>query len=416
MLKNDRVNMVIALIIAFVLWAYVIGVENPAQTKTLRDIPITYLNQKALAEEGLVMLSSSEETLSVTISGDRKDVKGVDAKDIKAVVDLEGYAEGEHIITIRIMGPETVQISDASKRKVTVYIDQLVTEEKPVVASLAGEISDDSEPYIMQISPEKLEVTGAKTLVDSVVKIDAALDTARVENSLRALNVVPVPVDKNGNEVEGVKLSEKNISITAVLLNKKTVPLEVPVIGENTGEAERTVNVPRTITIKGTAQALADISSITAETINVADIYEDTNITVTPILPSGVELATISQNLTAQVTVKGVQQKEFDYGLDSIVVEGVTEEMVATLEDVTIHLVVMGKESVIEELSAEDFYFVADVTNLKPGTHQVSLKCQHEKALSGIQFTPTEVTVKLELKEQNDPEETGEEPSENEEE
>lgn len=410
MLKNDRVNLVIALIIAFALWAYVIGEVNPPQTKTLRNIPITYVSQGELTDEGLVLLSVSDETISVTISGERKYTKDVDVSDIKAVVDVGGLSEGEHTVKINITVPDSVEFNEASKQKVTVAIDQLVTAEKPVAATLSGNISDESEPYIVQVSPETIEVTGAKTLVDSVVKLNAALDTDRVEDTMRALNVTPVPVDKTGNPVEGVTLSEKNVSITAVLLNKKTVRLEVPVVGENIGDAERTVTVPKSITIKGTADALAGISYITAETLNVSDIYEDTAVDVVPILPDGVELAAISQNLSAQVTVKGVEQKEFNYGLDSIVVEGVTEDLVATLEDVNIRLTVTGRESVIADVTADDFYFVADVDGLEPGTHTVTITCRYEKTVSEVSFTPKEVTVTLEKKPGNgdEPEDEGE--------
>ncbi|MCI8608774.1 MAG: hypothetical protein HFE73_03925 [Firmicutes bacterium] len=399
MLKNDRVNMIIALIIAIALWAYVIGGENPSITKTIRNIPIKFLNADALAEEGLVLLSTSDETVSVSISGQRKDTKGIEVADIKVTADLEGLSEGEHTIALKVIGPETVDISEASKRKIVVKIDQLITEEKPVETSFYGALSDESEPYIVQVTPEKMQVTGAKSLVDSVVKISAVLDTDRVQDSMRALNVTPVPVDKNGNVVEGVKLSENNVSVTAVLLNKKTVTLDVPIIGQDAGDAERTVTIPKSITIKGTAETLVGITSITAETINLSDVYEDSKIKIVPLLPEGVEVAANSKNLAVQVVVSGIERKTFEYSLDSIVIEGVTEEMIATLEEVEIHLVVAGKEEIIEGISAEDFYFSIDVEDLKPGTHTVLLKCVHDKKnLSEISFDPTEVTVTLEKK------------------
>ena len=46
MLNNKKFNIVISLIIAIGLWAYVIGETNPPDTKTFRDIPIQLINLK----------------------------------------------------------------------------------------------------------------------------------------------------------------------------------------------------------------------------------------------------------------------------------------------------------------------------------------------------------------------------------
>ena len=53
MLKNDRINMILALLIAIGLWVYVVGVENPEKDIQIKDVPITFINEETLEENGL---------------------------------------------------------------------------------------------------------------------------------------------------------------------------------------------------------------------------------------------------------------------------------------------------------------------------------------------------------------------------
>lgn len=405
MLKNDKANMVIALLIAIALWVYVLG-GDPTATSIVRGIPITFMGQSALAEEGYILLSSSDEAISATISGQRSDVNRVKRGDkIKVIADLEGLQEGEHSVRLKITTPDSVEISDTSKNKVTVVIDRLVSVEKPVVATLTGQSSDESEPYIVQLSREKVAVSGAATLVDQVSALNAELDSAKVDSTLKAFNVKLNPVDKDGRIVEGVTLENKTVSITAVLLNKKTVKLNVPLVGQDTGNAERTVQVPKTITIKGTDADLSDISYINAEPLDLSTVFEDTTLPIVPILPDGIEVATNSVNLTAEVMVKGMESVEFVYRPEAIVLEGVTEDTIVTVGEVKLVLKVTGKADVIDALAADDFYFTADVSGLEPGKHTVKLKCQCDAKIGEVEFSPHEVEVTITLRNEEQEEE-----------
>ena len=396
MLRNDTINLVIALLIAIGLWVYVLGEVNPTRDSTIRNVPIVFLNEATLEEEELILLSSSDIAINVTISGKRSDTGNIKESDIKVYADLEGCTEGEHTIRLRVDVPDSVELKEVSKETITVEIDQLVTENKPVSASLTGETNDDNEPNIVQVSDEEVAVTGAKTLVDSIVKLNAPLDTSRVGTDLKAFNVSLIPVDKDGNTVENVSLERESVSITAVLLSKKTVNLEVPIIGENAGGADRTVTVPRTITIKGTDTELSEITSITAETINVSNVYEDTSIPIVPVLPDNIELAANSQSLTAEVTVKGMENITLEYSADDVEIAGAPEDMMVTISDVTIQLVVTGRESVISQLSKNDFRLSIDISDLAEGTHKVELQCQYDENISEIDLTPQEIEVIIE--------------------
>ncbi len=94
MLKNDKVNFIIALIIAAGLWVYVLVTDNQSMDTTIKNVPITITNESALESEGLVLLSVSDETVNVTVKGERGEAGKIKKEGIHVVLDLEGVKAG----------------------------------------------------------------------------------------------------------------------------------------------------------------------------------------------------------------------------------------------------------------------------------------------------------------------------------
>ena len=69
MLKNKRVNILIALLIAICLWAYVTGAVDPNTTKKFTDVSIQLINEDSLAQDGLAVDSTDIKSIDVSIKG-----------------------------------------------------------------------------------------------------------------------------------------------------------------------------------------------------------------------------------------------------------------------------------------------------------------------------------------------------------
>ncbi len=395
MLKNNKVNMALALVMAIVLWAYVLASDNQASTNTLRNIPITFANMETLTENNLVVLETERDTVNITFSGQRTALNKVKAENFKVIADLEGLKKGENVVRLRVVGPDNVTVESMSVQKIAVTIDDLVSVKKPVETQIINQNSDDSEPYIVQLSQDAVVVEGAASLVNKVTRLMAYVDAEKVENEMKALTIALVPVDKHAQKVEGVTLATDKVSVTAVMLNKKTVTLSVPVIGQEHDNLDISYQVPRTITIKGTDAALAAISEVLCETVDLSRVYDDTQITLQPILRDGVTVATDSGNLFCSVTVKGAETATFTFSESDIIIEGVTEGLVPVVEDAVIQVAASGKTSVIETLTKEDFTLTASVADLTAGTHSVRLVCSTEKELADLTYEPKEINITI---------------------
>ena len=396
MLKNNKINFVIALLAAICLWAYVLGDDSASYSGTVRNIPVNYVNSEALEKEGLVVLETPAETINISYTGQRSLKNKVTAGDFKATVDLEGLKEGENTVKVMVEKPENVEIKSVSEQKVTVVVDRLAEAEKPVSVVIINQVSDDSEPYIVQVSRQKVKITGAETLVNRVTELRAAVDASKVDNTVKSLSIELIPVDSKGEKVENIRLEYDNVSVTTVMHNKKTVNLNVPITGNHNSYVTRDITVPKTITIKGTDEMLSQISSITCSPVDVSEIFEDTVINIEPILPEGIEIAMDSQNLQVIVTVAGAAVRDFTFSENDIVLEGVNENTMPTLENTTVKVKVSGNAEVIGQISESDFRLYADISGLGKGTHTVTLKCVCETKGLELEYTPGQIKVIIE--------------------
>lgn len=396
MLKNNKINLVLALLAAICLWAYVLGDDGSSYGGTMRNIPVNYINAEALERAGLVVLDTPTETVNVSYTGQRSLKNKVKITDFKVTVDLEGLREGENTVKVVVEKPENVEIKNISVQKVKVIVDKLAEEEKPVNVVITNQTSDDSEPYIVQVSREKIKVRGAETLVNSVTSLNAAVDASKVGMTMKSLSIELVPVNSKGEKVENVKLEYDNVSVTTIMHDKKTVSLKVPVIGNNNTFVTREISVPKTITIKGTDELLSKIDSITCKTVDVSDIFENTQIPIQPLLPEGIEIATDSQNLQVIVSVAGAATREFTFSENDIVLEGVDENTIPTVDNITVKVSVSGNAEVIEQITESDFQLYADVSGLEKGVHTVALKCVCENKGIEMEYNPSEIKVIIE--------------------
>lgn len=395
MFRSNKFNMILALVVAIVLWAYVLVDVNQSSAETVRNVPITIINEESLAENNLIILSTDYTKVNIGYSCQRQFLSNVKAEDFTVTADVEGLSPGENKVKLTVSGPDDVNVETVSVQKISVTVDELISAEKPVRPVIEGETNDESEPSIIQLSDEIVAVEGARTLVERVTSLYAPLDSAKVGDEMKALTVPLTAVDANGHEIENVKLSKSNVSVTAIMLMKKTVPLDVPITGSEHNKFERSVKLPETITVKGSADALESIERVQCKTLNLSEIFEDKEIKLEPILPDGVSAAAASQKLCARVTVKGVESSTFTFSENDVVIHGINENMIAAVSDVRITAVVTAKSDEMSRITEADFVLTADVEGLGVGEHTVALSCVLSKPYAELECSPGELHISI---------------------
>jgi YbbR domain-containing protein len=67
MLNSNTFYKIISVLVAVVLWAYVIEATEPVKKQTIQDVPVQLLNEESLAARGLALSGEANYTVDVEI-------------------------------------------------------------------------------------------------------------------------------------------------------------------------------------------------------------------------------------------------------------------------------------------------------------------------------------------------------------
>ncbi len=400
MLKNNRVAFILALLMAIALWAYVLGEVDPVRTVTIRNIPIRFMDQSALSENGLVITNMDHEEVSVTFTAKRSLVTKISADDFHATADLKDVKLGDNLIMINLTKPSNINLESVSPEYVNITTDKYVTESKSIEVIITNPTEDDTEPTILNVSEDSVGVSGASSDVDKVSKVIAELDASRMTSEPQSISASLTPVDANGNVVSDVSLDFSNVTITAVMKSTRTVPLEVTVTGLEGGSVYRSYTAPDSVMIKGDEDIINGIDSIMCEPVDLTDCYENTQIPLTLILPEGVELISEVGDMNVSVTVINAETVVFDFNETDINVTGVGTDRSIVIQNLNIKVTAKGMSTSVETLTKENFEITADISDLDIGTHSVELNVNCDQdGIDSIKCEPEKVEITIEAME-----------------
>lgn len=389
-------RIVISLAVALALWAYVVGVKDPEMTRTYRNIPVKFLNEQTLTKNDLAVLSKSVSKINVTLRGTRSSIHRVKERDILATVNLSGAQNGTNSLRIVMTVPDNVRVSSRSSSTVIVKVEHRITQEKPVRVSYLGNYSDREEPTTLKTDPDTVVVSGAVSLVTSVDHVTAEVRKQQMKERETDMVCPLNAVDRTGAVVSGVKLSKREANIRTVMYQTKTVSLDVPVTGENDGEYNRTYKVPKTITVKGSAEDLKNIDHIRTEKVDLGSYTSSGMVQLKPVLPKNVIVSDQSRTLMMELQVEeedDSQTKTLSFRSSDVDLHGIGVNLGAAISEHQITVTVTGSKDDIEKVGKSDITLYADLDGLAEGSHTVALHA--ETSAENCDVTPSPDTVRV---------------------
>lgn len=392
MFQSKKLNLLISFVIAIILWAYVIGEINPVTTKSFVDVNINLENQIALEERGLAIESISEDKINVTVKGERSRVQNVEKDDVYAEVDLALARAGHNELDVNVRTPEKVNVDKKNINKVRLTVGELVSEERPTKVVYVGATNSDLEPYTIERTPEKVIIRGAMSNVEKVSQVVAKVRVDQIKDKETTAEAELVPVDKNGKEVNWIRLSSSQIQVKAVMTKTKKVDLDVPIQGNDSGDVK--LDYQKTVIIKGNADVVKEISKIETEPVDLSAYDQNTTIELKPILPKGVQLAAGS-DMTAKVVFSSTETKNITFDGGEIDIIGLAANLKATVEDGVV-ISAEGRKSSLNDVNKEDFTLAVDVSGYSKGSYKVDVVVVNKKEFKKYTVRPSKVTVLIE--------------------
>lgn len=395
-LSNNVAWKIISLLLATLLWFFVINYQNPELTQEIRsNVTIRGINE--LEAKGYVL--QNEEQLRdiqvrILLKGPRLEMERLknDNVQIDVRLDLTQYA---NLLTeedadsiekpIQITAHTNIEgivVEDIRPKTVGVIFEREEQATRNIHYTIENESNSEYAALDPILKPTTVEISGPKS---SVEKVETAQIKINVDNFSEDVLSYTAPImllDDKGEEVVGVKKVPEYVEVTLPIGKKKTVPLEPQfkgVLPPGYIKANTLVS-PQTITIVGKADIVDTIQSIKLEKIALENVIESNTFRTDFILPEGIEYI---DNIEPKATVTLEIQKETDYNYEipiselNLQVLGVPEGYTYEVLDDTVSIILASTAEKLLAFKPNQIQVTADLSSIKEGLegeHRVPLQ------------------------------------------
>lgn len=393
-MKRKLIYGLLAVLISFGLWLYVVTVVNPEWEDTFYNIPVVLENEEILLERGLMLVSDEEPKVTLRLSGNRADMIKLNSSNITIRADLSRiYSAGEQSLSYSIVYPGDVpnnafEILSQTPQQITLSVAEWKS--KDVDVQVTFNETAVPEQYIAfkdkaTLDYEKITVTGPSDVVDRIVsaKVEVNLD-GQTETISQQYGYVLCDAQGNAVESDWVRTNTEQVLYTLKIQQWKDISLRVEVI-DGGGLREENCQITMTldtIRVSGSEKQLADLGDeLVLGQIKLAEILEDTTIPFDISLP---EWATnLSEKNTVDVTVKipALATKEFVVNTIQAVNTTGMNVTISTTEKI---VKVRGPQAYLDLMTPQDLIIQVDFTGAETGTATFEARVIVSDAFAGF--------------------------------
>lgn len=377
--RNNNLSLKLAtLVVAILLWSYVMSEVNPVIRKEFKNITVNYLNVQSLERQGLVIMSPESAKVNVEITGKKKEVDKVLASNIYAEVDLSGYGEGQVRVPISVKllnNTADVSVSNISPQEVLFTLEKTIPKEITITPETIGELPEKYVVGEITSEPETIIIRGPRSWVNEV---DKAVATVDVTNKTKDFtDTVPIKLlNGEGEEVVGVEKEPSFAKLTVPILQTKDLPVELVIEGdtpENISITNILVN-PSTVTVKG-HEEINSLTKIETKPVDVNQLLDVNTIEVELDLPEGVELLDPSIKVVVTYTLEETAEKSFQYKVSEMEILNLSRDLKLDDESLnkTVTVTIKGLKANLDNVDKNDLTPSVDLKDLGEGIHQVTL-------------------------------------------
>ena len=387
---------IMSVAIAIVVWLIVVNIDNPVGTNYYTITDVELINKEYVESSDTIgkmcMPEENQDSVKVAITASKKVRDRIRLSDITAVADLQ---QAVSLDTDPVMVPITVTCLASG-------VLPSKGDTKP---------GKDYEVGSLTASPEKIRITGPKTLVNKIDKVNAtiALD-GNTEDYTQEVNLTIY--DKNQEALSESEMNSLRIEnnakvvVTAKLWKIRTgVKSAAGYVGTPAGgyQVGSVKTVPDTISVAGNTEGLESLSendnmiTIPAERIDISGESKDVErkISLKNLLPDNVKLTSdSSEDVWVTVSILPVGSQEFNLPTKNIEVKNKPDNLQVTFETAQIALRIKSESEDLEDLNInEDVKAEIDLKDKEAGNYKVPVKLSLPDGYEMVEDVYTEVVI-----------------------
>ena len=284
--QHNLLVKICALVIAILLWLYVMNDQNPAIEGSY-SIPVSMAD----APDGYRMHASAE-TVTIRVRAPRS-------------LNFADYAEGDKNYPVETTIPYGFELISTSPDKITVSLDRIVQKSFKVDVMTSGTPASGVAVDKISQTVAAATVEGPRSEVDRVTRIVAHVNLGGQGQDFSVAAPL-LAMNSDGRESSEVVVSPSQTEIAVKLargLTRKVVEIKVKAQSDLSPKLklESITAAPTRIEIAGAEDVLKSITSIDTEEISLADVKENETRRVQLRLPAGVTVT--DPNVTVEIKV-----------------------------------------------------------------------------------------------------------------
>lgn len=275
--KKNLTAKIVALILAVILWVYVMNEQNPPVEVNM-EIPLEVRNTSST-----VVPVDIPETVRIRVRGPRTLIAGLAKQDIKTYIDLKGLTEGVNTAKVHTTIPTSIEVVEVIPDRLTFHLDSIVSRQVPVEVKLRGAPPADIIVDKITYSAQHVTLEGPKSLAATAVKAVAYVDVAG-KNTDFTLSVPLKLVNQNGKDVEeGLQIKPNSMYVSLFFVPsalKKTVDIKPNITGQlmHGVTLKQILTNPAKVEISGDRQIIDKIDVLYTEPISLEGIDKDVEV------------------------------------------------------------------------------------------------------------------------------------------
>lgn len=413
---------IMSVAVAVVVWLIVVNIDNPVGTNYYTITNVELINKEYVESSDTIgkmcMPEENQDTVRVAITADKKTRDKIRVSDISAVADLQ---QAVSLDTNPVMVPITVTCSvsgigpgdiKVTPQNLSVNLDEKETQE--FVVNVTGGDTKPGKDYevgSLTANPEKVRITGPKSLVNKIDKVNAAIELNGKTQDFTQEVTLSI-IDKNQEALSDSEMNSLRIEnnaqviVTAKLWKiRQGVKISAGYVGTPAEgyQAGMIKTVPDTISVAGSTEGLETLAAndnvitIPSESIDISGESSDVEkkISLKDLLPDNVKLTSdSSEDVWVTVSILPEGSREFSFPTKEIEVKNKPDDLQVTFETAQIAIRIKSDSKDLDDLDVtKDIKASIDLEDKEEGNYEVPVTVSLPDGYEIVENVSTEVVI-----------------------
>lgn len=413
---------IMSVAVAVVVWLIVVNIDNPVGTNYYTLTNVELINKEYVESSDTIgkmcMPEEKQDSIRIAITTNKKIRDKIKVSDITATADLQ---QAVSLYTNPVMVPITVTCSvpgvtpndiKVTPQNLSVNLDEKETQEFVVNVSRGDtKPGKDYEVGSLTANPEKVRITGPKSLVNKIDKVNATISLdGNTQDFTQDVNLTII--DKNqealsDSEMNSLRIENNaKVSVTARLWKiRQGVGISAGYVGSPASgyQVGTVTTVPDTISVAGSTEGLETLTqndntiTIPADSIDISGESRDVErkISLKDLLPDNVKLTSdSSEDVWVTVSILPEGSREFTLSTKDIEVKNKPDDLQVTFETAQIEIRIKSDTEDLDDLNTEtDIKASIDLKGKEEGNYKVPVTLSLPDGYETVENVSTEVVI-----------------------